>query len=97
MEAFELLQSAGQDEDTFVTDFAIYKIITIVTVYLPMIISTFLLSQEYLGKLLLRQNALSLHCLLLICRACLNVSSNSSLTYPLPHCGLLDFVNLIPR
>ncbi|ELT93681.1 hypothetical protein CAPTEDRAFT_226332 [Capitella teleta] len=49
MEAFELLQSAGQDVDTFVTDFAIYKVITILTVYLPMVISTFLLSQEYLG------------------------------------------------
>ena len=50
MEAFEILQSAGQDDDTFVTDFAIYKVITILTVYLPMIISTFLLSQEYLGE-----------------------------------------------
>ena len=50
LEALEILQSAGQDEDTFVTDFSIYKVTYILTVYLPLMLATFLLSQEYLGE-----------------------------------------------
>ena len=49
LEAFEILQSGGQDENSFVTDFGLYKVIYILTVYLPIILSTFLFSQEYLG------------------------------------------------
>ncbi len=49
-EALEILQSAGENEDTFVTDFARYKLISILTVYMQLMMSTFLLSQEYLGK-----------------------------------------------
>ncbi len=50
LEALEILNSAGEDGDSFVTDFALYKVITILTVYSPLLISTLLLSQEYLGK-----------------------------------------------
>ncbi len=50
MEALEILQSAGQEDESLVTDFAVYKIFYILTVYIPLMISTFLLSQEYLGK-----------------------------------------------
>ena len=50
LEALEILNSAGQDEDTYVTDFGLYKITYILTVYLPIALSTFLLSQEYLGE-----------------------------------------------
>ena len=51
LEAFEILQSGGQDENAFVTDFGLYKVLHILTVYLPIILSTFLLSQQYLGEL----------------------------------------------
>ena len=49
-EALEILQSAGQDQESLVTDFGIYKVIYLLTVYIPIIMATFLLSQEYLGK-----------------------------------------------
>ncbi|CAD5118865.1 DgyrCDS7539 [Dimorphilus gyrociliatus] len=50
LEALEILQSAGEDENTYVTDFALYKVIYILTVYGPIFMATFLLSQEYLGE-----------------------------------------------
>ena len=50
LEALEILNSAGEDVNSYVTDFALYKVITILTVYSPFLISTLLLSQEYLGK-----------------------------------------------
>ena len=49
MEVMELLQNSGGEEDKFVTDFSIYKLVSILTVYIPFIMATFLLSQEYLG------------------------------------------------
>ena len=50
LEALEILQSAGEDVSTYVTDFAVYKVINILTVYVPLFVATFLLSQELLGK-----------------------------------------------
>lgn len=62
LEALEILNSAGQQDDgTFVTDFGIYKITYILTVYLPIALSTFLFSQEYLGKQFVRIKQCKFH------------------------------------
>ena len=50
LEALEILQSAGEDDNTYVTDFALYKVMYILTIYTPVLVATFLLSQEYLGE-----------------------------------------------
>ena len=50
LEALELMQNSGGNDDTFVTDFGVYKVLRILTVYLPFFVATFLLSQEYLGE-----------------------------------------------
>ena len=50
LEALEILSSAGEDQNTYVTDFGVYKVIYILTVYVPFVTATLLLSQEYLGK-----------------------------------------------
>ncbi len=50
LEALEILQSAGEDVNTYVTDFALYKVVSILTTYCPLMIATFLMSQEFLGR-----------------------------------------------
>ena len=50
MQAFEILNSVGNNENAFVTDFGLYKIVYILTIYFPLGLSTFVLSQEYLGE-----------------------------------------------
>ncbi len=50
MQALELLQNSGGDIDSLITDLGIYKLVQILSVHLPILTATFLLSQEYLGK-----------------------------------------------
>ena len=50
LEALEILQNSGTDSEALVTDLGIYKVVQILTVYLPLATATFLLSQEFIGK-----------------------------------------------
>ncbi|CAH1796371.1 unnamed protein product [Owenia fusiformis] len=48
--ALDILESSGKNDMAYVTDFAAHKIVYLLTVYLPLLMGSFLYSQEYLGS-----------------------------------------------
>ncbi|CAH1796374.1 unnamed protein product [Owenia fusiformis] len=50
LEALEILKSTDDDVTAHVTDFSVYKVVYILTVYVPVVMATLMLSQEYLGS-----------------------------------------------